>query len=107
MAWQDAYWAAVDAALAAARQVRTVDELITALNKHHPPSVGDAFFAGSGGDEQLWDAIMDNPHGWRVVWAEADYYWVARDPEGNLCTYVEGDVYRGDTRPAAQEEGKP
>ncbi|WP_269089270.1 hypothetical protein [Mycobacterium avium] len=36
--------------------------------------------------------------GWAIVWAEAVYYFVAKDPAGDLLTYIEGDVYRGDAR---------
>ena len=55
---------------------------------------GDAFFGGSGGDYNLRDALADA--GWRLVWSEASYWWAMRSTTGEVLTYVEGDVYRGD-----------
>ena len=58
-------------------------------------SSGDAFFGGSGGDLSLGEALRDA--GWRGVWSEASYYWCKRSTTGGLLTYVEGDVYEGNT----------
>lgn len=55
---------------------------------------GEAFFGGSGGDDTLSDALKQA--GWRYVWSEAAYWWAMRSPAGEILTYVEGDVYRGD-----------
>jgi hypothetical protein len=90
----DAFWANVDAALDAVQKANTVDEVITILNKHFEPSSWEAFFGGSGGDRQLITALR--AAGWKIVWAEADYYFVAQDKNGQLLTYAEGDVCRGD-----------
>ena len=59
-------------------------------------SSGDAFFGG--GDLSLSDALYDE--GWRYVWSEASCHWCMRSPVGELLTYVEGDVYRGDNMAA-------
>lgn len=56
------------------------------------------FFAGSGGDPSLFGAL--NYAGWRMVWSEAGYYYVARHNDTReLLTYIEGDVERGNTAP--------
>ena len=55
-----------------------------------------SFFAGSGGDNQLCTALC--AAGWVYVWAEANYWYVMRHPlSGDVLTYTEGDVQRGDT----------
>lgn len=87
------FWENCDAALDKCEQAKTVQEVVDVLNQHFDKSAGDAFFGGSGGDRQLLDAIGKNPNGWRVFWAEAEYHWKARDTEGSILTYVEGDVY--------------
>lgn len=85
------FWARIDAQLAQLRTARTADDVVRALDA---PSSGDAFFAGSGGDDTVMDALA--AAGWRATWAEADYYYVMTAPDGDMITYIEGDVYRGD-----------
>jgi hypothetical protein len=92
----DAFWDDVDRALDEVESASTVAAVIDILNSRFSPSSGDAFFPGSGGDRQLFDALRIA--GWKLVWAEADYFYVARDLHGNLLTYIEGDVYAGDRR---------
>lgn len=96
MSLENTFWQHVDAQLAAISALPKeagVDAVIDLLD---PPSSGDAFFAGSGGDDSLMEAL--ETAGWHVVWAEAHYFYVMRAPNGDLLTYVEGDVYRGDAR---------
>lgn len=90
------FWRNVDECVAAVRTAPTVEAVIDVLNAHFSPSAGDAFYGGSGGTD-LYAVIADAP-GWSIVWSEADYFFVARDAQGGLLTYVEGDVYRGDQR---------
>lgn len=90
----DDFWAGIDAQCAELRQAHTADEVIDILNRYGPASSGDAFFAGSGGDTQVYDCL--NAAGWDTVWYGALYYWVMEAPDGSHLTYVEGDVYRGD-----------
>lgn len=53
-----------------------------------------AFFGGSGGDRTLYSALY--VAGWQMVWAEAEYHYVARHVDTReLLTYCEGDVYPG------------
>lgn len=87
------FWDDVNESLAAAGQAKTADELIAALNKWHEPSSGDAFFGGSGGDNQLCEAL-DSAH-WKIHWIEGDYHWEAvSNVDGSHIEYVEGDVYK-------------
>jgi hypothetical protein len=79
----DTFWSEVSTCLDELEAATTADAVIDGLNKHFSPSSGDAFFGGSG---------------WKTIWAEAPYYYVARNSAGELITYVEGDVYRGDRR---------
>lgn len=56
-----------------------------------------AFFAGSGGDRSLSLAL--SRAGWLATWAEASYYWIiTHRTTGEVLTYIEGDVLRGDAR---------
>lgn len=96
----DAFWANVNDCVDAVEKADSVDEVITILNRHFDPSSGEAFFGGSGGDRQLYEALRTA--GWTIVWAEADYWFVARDRHGDLLTYTEGDVDRGDGRAAGE-----
>jgi len=91
----DTFWDAVDTCLDELETATTADAVIDGLNAYFSPSSSDAFFAGSGGDRQLFDALR--VAGWNIVWAEAPYFYVARNGD-ELLTYIEGDVYRGDRR---------
>ena len=95
----DDFWTNVDTALKRCVSANTVEEVITILNEHFHPSAGVAFFGGGGGDESLIDALYwdRTTTGWRIVRYDADYYWCLADTNGDLLTYIEGDVYRGNT----------
>jgi hypothetical protein len=99
----DEFWAGISRQLAALRTARTADDVLRVLSREQAKEAlrgddwkcaGDGFFAGSGGDDTVMDALAEA--GWTVIWAQADYYWVARAPNGDLITYCEGDIYRGD-----------
>lgn len=87
------FWAEIDAQLEKVRSADTVDEVLAACPPVADVSVGAGFFAGSGGDEQLIDALGTS---WTIVRFEADYYWVARDRHGDFLAYTEGDLDKGD-----------
>jgi len=94
----DDFWAALHAQLdAIAAGPQTADHVIAVLQ---PPSSGDGFFAG-GMDRDLEGVLMEA--GWTPVWREAAYYWAALPPgetdHAKGITYVEGDVYRGISKP--------
>ncbi|MFB7890358.1 hypothetical protein ACFCZ3_20130 [Cellulosimicrobium cellulans] len=102
------FWECVDAQLAAVRTATTFDEVKAALDTNAPRGKDDpngdydktgqpdrAFFPGSGGEATLRDALR--AAGWRVLWAEASYHYVAHHPaSGDWLHYIEGDVERAD-----------
>ncbi|MCK0441278.1 hypothetical protein MUG78_17910 [Gordonia alkaliphila] len=116
MSVTDPFWESVRQCGTAVRAAGTVDSAISAFNNHFPlsdsgsgrvcrppataeiavDSDADAFFAGSGGDDTVWEMLEDA--GWKIIWSEADYFFVAQSPEGDCLTYIEGDIYRGDRR---------
>lgn len=91
----DQHWANVDECLDKVRLARTVDQVILVLNEHFAPSAGNSFFGGDAGE--IWDALESA--GWQIIWSAAEYHFVAQDPSGQMLTYTEGDVDRGDQRP--------
>ncbi len=54
------------------------------------------FFAGSGGDQTVAAALRKA--GWKTLWAEAPYHWCKQAPNGDTITYVEGDIYKGNSQ---------
>jgi hypothetical protein len=93
----DQFWAAVDAQLAELATAKSATDVVSILNKYENPSCGDAFFAGSGGDGSIADALDEA--GWHFPDFRADYHWCATAPDGSQVTYVEGDVYYGNSMP--------
>ncbi len=91
----DDFWAAIDAQLLALRDATTADDVLRILPVT-PMTSGNGFFAGSGGDDTVEEALR--AAGWTVVWYEAHYHYAMRAPNGDVITYVEGDIYRGDQR---------
>ena len=89
------FWEAIEAQCRELTTAKTANEVVAILNKYGPASSGDAFFAGSGGDVQVIDCLTEA--GWKTTWFDAVYYWVMRAPDGSLLSYVEGDIYLGDT----------
>ena len=89
------FWDGVNKALAAAKNAKTADELIAAvrLGPDQGAGCGDAFFAGSGGNDQLVEAL-DDDH-WDIDWIEGDYHWTATsNVDGSVVEYTEGDLDR-------------
>lgn len=89
----DGFWESIHAQYEALKSAQSADDVFAILKPIPGTSTGEGFFEGSGGDEQVYDALREA--GWKVVWAEADYYWCMRAPNGDLITYTEGDVDRG------------
>lgn len=88
------FWAVIADQLTSIRtnQPTTVAEIVEILGGSAAASAGDAFFAGSGGDDQLSDALSDA--GWKLRGIEFPYYYTATHPTtGQTLTYIEGDVY--------------
>lgn len=91
------FWDTIDRQLDHLERDRptTAAQVIAILNQYSTPSAGQAFFAGSGGDRQLMDAMFNT--GWRIARPSPHYYWVMIHPEtDDKITYIEGDVYAGD-----------
>ena len=91
------FWDAIAAVLAAARKADTADELIAAVAAGPDQAArdggADAFFAGSGGEDQLVYEL--NPASWMVGYVEGDYWWKATSKvDGSVVEYIEGDLYR-------------
>lgn len=96
------FWDTVNTQLNELRSAATADDVATILRHARNPygpdhsSAGDGFFAGSGGDETVLEALR--VAGWRVTWAESAIYYIAQAPDGSTITYIEGDIYRGERR---------
>lgn len=93
----DQFWEHIDTVLRAAASTSTVDQLVLALKIGPDQDSRDlgaaAFFAGSGGEKQLADALDGSR--WDVSFVEGDYHWKAvSKTDGSVIEYIEGDVYR-------------
>ncbi len=94
------FWDEIKAQVDRISKAKSVTEVLNILNDPtytesaaYASGSGDAFFGGSGGDDNLFEALSDA--GWKVTSLESDYYFVAVAPNGEVLTYIEGDVYRG------------
>lgn len=101
------FWDLVEAQTNELRSAKSADDVMRILSKERNPygpdwdgSAGEGFFV-SGLEETFEDALTEA--GWEPVWAESELYYALKAPNGDLITYCEGDVDRGDKR-AAQEE---
>lgn len=90
------FWKFIEMQLEELKSAKSADDVIRILGGKENASSGDAFFGGGGGDETVWDSLYEA--GWKHVWSDADYYWCMKAPDGSEITYVEGDIYRGNTR---------
>ena len=100
MSGLDAFWEMIDQQIKLLEKAQTADEVIAILPNvlgevDFPASGADGFFMGSGGDQSVREAL--NEAGWRTTWSEASYYYVIQAPNGDKITYIEGDIYKGDT----------
>lgn len=91
------FWAVIERQLKELAGARSADDVIRILASERNPyggtTVADGFFAGGGGDESVYEVLIET--GWKVVWFEADYHYCLKAPDGSMITYVEGDIYRG------------
>ncbi|MFB7858829.1 hypothetical protein [Rhodococcus qingshengii] len=95
----DKFWAKVKSQLNEAKTAKNADDVIRIFAPENNPYGhtevgGDGFFAGSGGDNTLWEALDEA--GWTFLWEKAAYWWAMKAPDGSVITYAEGDLYRGD-----------
>lgn len=86
------FWAGIEHQLTELRSARSAADVlrILAIENHTTP----AFFAGSGGDGTVMEALESA--GWSIIWAEAHYHYAMRAPDGTSITYIEGDIREGD-----------
>lgn len=84
------------------------DDVIRILSHDRNPygpgrggATSDAYFAGSGGDRTVNEALRTA--GWTTIWAESPLYYVKQAPDGSTVTYIEGDICRGDRRSKTPE----
>ncbi len=87
------YWAAIDAAKVILAKAASVDDVMAVCGSEPGVSVGDGWWGGDG--DELLDVLF--AAGWSSVTIKAGYYWCLRAPDGSLLSYVEGDLYRGNT----------
>lgn len=104
----DTFWATITQQLTELRAAQDADDVVRILGPDRNPyridnpawdgmdGAAHGFFAGSGGDNTVNDALDDA--GWCYLWARAGYWWAMQAPDGSVITYCEGDVYRGDRR---------
>ena len=89
----DQFWDEIRRVLTEAAQAKTADELIAVVATGPDQESGseDAFFAGSGGDDQLLDALDESV--WSVFDVKARFWWKARSlRDDSVIEYIEGDV---------------
>lgn len=92
----DPFWEMIDDQLSRIINQRphSYQQLAEILSTQPGISSADAFFAGSGGDAGLDDALLTA--GWRFLHCENSYHYSMVSPNGEKLTYVEGDIYPGD-----------
>jgi hypothetical protein len=88
------FWEGVAEQLRQLRTAATASDVLRILAHEGGSEAG--FFAGSGGDDTVYDALTDA--GWRIVWMEADFYYAMQAPDGSAITYIEGDIRQGTKR---------
>jgi len=89
----DPFWDEIRRVLTAAAQAKTADELIAVVATGPDQRSGseDAFFAGSGGEDQLLDVLDESV--WTMFDVKATYWWKARSAQdGSEIEYIEGDL---------------
>lgn len=91
------FWATIDQQLEEATTATTAADVLRIFsadrNPYGPGHSAGPFFAGSGGDNTLRDALYTA--GWSLAWSKASYYYAMNAPDGSSITYVEGDLYPG------------
>ncbi|ANZ13333.1 hypothetical protein ACH4YO_40665 [Streptomyces noursei] len=98
----DDFWAVIKDQLKELESATSADDVIRILSPDRNPygpdwdgmdGAAEGFFAGSGGDGRVTESLDEA--GWTTVWFKAHYYWAMRAPNGDVITYIEGDIYRG------------
>lgn len=71
------------------------DAVMQEIERNSPRTfdADSAFFAGSGGNDDLHGALLQA--GWWTVQMDSKSHYTMRHPGGDQLVYLEGDVYRG------------
>jgi hypothetical protein len=102
----DNFWAKVRTQLEELESAKGADDAIRILSPERNPygpnwdgmdGAAEGFFAGSGGDGSVREAL--ETAGWSVLWSRAWYWYAMEAPDGSQVTYCEGDLYRGNRLP--------
>lgn len=99
----DDFWAEVKAQYVELMEAQSAADVTRILSHERNPyganasSQGDGFYAGSGGEHSVLDALYKA--GWTVKWMQAAYYYAMTAPNGDIVTYIEGDIYGRDCPP--------
>ena len=91
----DPFWANVRDYLDLARVTSDAQTLIATTrtmfpDENHSTDPDTAHFPGSGGDEQLADALREA--GWTFSVTDGNYFYSATAPNGTRLVYTEGDL---------------
>ena len=95
----DEFWTTIREQLKELESAKSAEEVVHILSRERNPygssvgMAGDGFFAGSGGDNTVWDAL--EKAGWNALWVRTPYYYAMTAPDGSVITYIEGDIYLG------------
>ncbi len=85
------FWTRLEQGCQELKGVQTVADVVRICYDRWGRSSEDAFFPGGCGDTELLPILLDA--GWSPVWFNAEYYWAARQPDGQAgLTYIEGDI---------------
>lgn len=91
---EDPFWGTVAQFLNTVRVATDAASVVatarTMFKDDQPANSRQAFFPGSGGNEQLSEALSDA--GWTFTFIEGGYYYTATAPNGSALTYIEGDI---------------
>lgn len=90
----DEFWAAVTRYLNVVRTTADAPALIRLTRDtfpdEQPSNPSQAFFPGTGGHEQLINALSDA--GWSFTYIDGSYHYTATAPNGTTVAYIEGDL---------------
>ncbi|MER5883065.1 hypothetical protein ABT160_04480 [Streptomyces sp. NPDC001941] len=95
------FWTVVNAQLEELKSARSAEDVVRILSKERNPYgqesiAADGFFAGSGGEFTLREALEEA--GWKLLWSRAWFWYAMESPDGSVITYIEGDIYIGNRR---------
>lgn len=81
----DDFWGLIDAQLTECRKARSFADVKAALG-------GATTFYGSGGDDQMFDALSDAGWRWITIPNGWEHHYQMLAPNGDVMEYCEGDI---------------